>query len=344
MAAYILGTIALFAPAAATAQNSSGVRIQPSLIEERALPGETFSGTIAITNLDSEAKTFYLSKRNIKGISEEGVPSFSAEGEETPYDMSSWIRLAASSALIPGKGTREVRFTVAVPVGASPGGHFAGIFASFAPPAPKETGIGVGYQVGTIINLRVVGDAHEEAGIREFRTDRKFYVAPPVKFLTRIENRGNVLVRPRGPLEVFDWFGKKVASLRVNDEGAGVFPSSDRSFETVWDGEGLMFGRYRTTMSLVYGDQEKNTISESASFWIVPLKPALWTFSILALGVLASVFLVRRHIQKKLRELGGGGALRVHRNAKGPSWFSLFLGFCFAFAVFFLAFLFFFLA
>jgi len=290
-------------PLAVGAQEATGVRIQPSLIEERVDPGQVFSSILRVTNLDSETKTFYIVKRNINGLTERGEPIFAAEQEETGYEISSWVKLAQDSVTIPGKATKEIPFSIVVPGNASPGGHFGGIFVSFAPPRPKETGVGVGFQVGTIINLRISGEVIEEAQIREFRTDKTIYSKPEVKFITRVENAGNVLIRPRGPLEITDFFGKKVATLRVNDEGAGIFPKTIRPFETSWQGEGLVFGRYQVVMSLVYGADGRKTISDTLSFWVLPLNIILPIVGGILGILLAIVVFVKLHIRKRLRQI-----------------------------------------
>jgi len=131
------------------------------------------------------------------------------EGEETGFEITAWIKIPTDPITIAAGETKEIPFSIEVPSGAAPGGHFGGIFLSLTPERPKETGVGVGFQVGTIINLRISGDVFEEARIREFRTDRAMYSTPDVTFITRVENVGNVLIRPRGPLEITDFFWKE---------------------------------------------------------------------------------------------------------------------------------------
>ncbi len=298
-----LAAIFSFIPFLLEAQEATGVKIQPSIIEERVDPGQVFSSVLRITNLDSETKTFYIIKRNISGTSPQGTPIFAGEEEKTGYEMSSWIKVAQDSVTIPGKQTKEIPFSIEVPANASPGGHFGGIFVSFTPLRPKETGMGVGFQVGTILNLRISGEVFEEAQIREFITDKAIYSKPFVKFITKVENLGNVLVRPRGPLEITDFFGRKVASLRINKEGAGVFPKTIRQFEMEWTGEKFAFGRYQVVMSLVYGEDERKTISGALSFWVLPLNIILPIVGGI-LGILALILvLVKLYIRRKILQI-----------------------------------------
>lgn len=287
----------------AKAQETAGIRLQPAVIEERVEPGQALTFTLRATNLAPEIKTFYLIKKNISRLSPTGSPIFAEEGEETGFEVSSWIKLPAESLAIAAGKTEEISFSIEVPKKASPGGHFGGIFLSLTPERPKETGVGVGYQVGTLVNLRVSGEVFEEARIREFRSDKTIYSRPDVKFITRVENLGNVLIRPRGPLEITDFFGKKVATLRVNNEGAGVFPKSTRQFENSWQGEGFVFGRYEVLMGLVYGEEEKKNVSATFSFWVLPLNIILPIFGGILGLILIIILAVKLHIRKKIREI-----------------------------------------
>jgi hypothetical protein len=109
-----------------------------------------------------------------------------------------------------------------VPADASPGSHFGGVFFESKPPQSGSTGAAIGARVGTVISLRIAGEIVEEILLREFSTERFLYDAPPVGFVTKIENRGNTLARPQGGIEITDMFGKKIAEIDVNLAGGAV--------------------------------------------------------------------------------------------------------------------------
>ena len=73
------------------AQEISGVKIQPAIIEQRIDPGQTFNSKIKVTNISSESRIFYVIKRDIRTLSEQGSPIFAVEGEPTGFEISSWI-------------------------------------------------------------------------------------------------------------------------------------------------------------------------------------------------------------------------------------------------------------
>ncbi|MFA5174918.1 MAG: hypothetical protein WC430_00630 [Patescibacteria group bacterium] len=296
----------LMAPAKILAQENSnvGIKVQPSIIEEKVEPGQTFSSVLHASNLGAEKSLYYVIKRDISSLDSEGHPIFAKEGEKTGYEISSWIQITSEAVEISGGGTVDIPYSITVPKDAAPGGHFGSIFLGTDPSRTEESGVGINYQVGTIINLRIAGEASEEARVREFFTDKAVYFKPSIKFTTGIENNGNTLIKPRGPIEIINNFGRKIAVLKMNDDAAAVFPGASRQFELVWSTDEILFGRYQAVMSLAYGDEEIRTISDDLSFWVLPLGIILPSAgAILALFALAYIF-AKLHIRKKLRQSG----------------------------------------
>ncbi len=292
---------------AALAQVSEGVEIQPAVIEDRAEPGTTYDFTVRVKNISAVEKTFYLTAQDITGLNDEGLPIFSDETEITPYELSSWIKLPAEQIVLGPNETKSVPFTVQIPNDASPGAHFGGVFLDARPPKQRDNGSAIGLKVGSIINLRIAGEAIEEGQLREFSTGHIVYgSAANVDFNTRVANLGNVLLRPHGVIEITDMRGAKVGLVKVNDTGAGVFPATDKTFTETWAYEGVAFGRYQAVISLVYGEDGRKTISAATSFWVLPLKPILTVLGSIFAALLVLYVLVRSYINRKIREMGGG--------------------------------------
>jgi hypothetical protein len=55
------------------------------------------------------------------------------------------------------------------------------------------------------------------------------YQAPNVAFTAIVANEGNVLLRPRGPIDVTNMFGQKVGEVIMNDQAAAIFPGTART-------------------------------------------------------------------------------------------------------------------
>lgn len=293
------------APAVHAQEGQASVKIQPSIIEQNVSPGSKISQTLRLTNISSETRVFLVVKEDITGLTSDGHPIFAGPQEKTGYEVSSWITVSEDTVTLAPGQMSEIPITIEVPTNASPGGHFGAVFFKLKTERPTETGTGVGYQIGTVVSLRVAGEVVESASIREFFSDKLLYDSPEVQFTVTVKNSGNALVRPRGPLEIVDMFGKKVAMLVVNDSAAAVLPDDTRSFEVSWKGEGFVFGRHTALVSLVYGEDSRDTISHALSFWVLPLRLIAWT-GIILIGIIAGIIMwVRMSVRRKMREMAG---------------------------------------
>ena len=288
------------------AQGSAGVTLKPATVEEKIDPGATKTFVTSIKNESAIDQTYYLGRRDIIGVRDGNVPVYADERVvPTPLDMSSWIALSTDSVTVPAGAEVPFTFTVSVPPEAPPCNHFAGIFVSMEPPELSENGAAIGYEVANIVSLRVSGECLESAKIRQFSTDNYIYGSPNVTFNLRIENDGNTLVRPVGPVEITNMFGQQVdGGLIFNESAAAVFPADTREFTFDWKGEGYGFGRYEAVVSPIYGEEgAKQTMSSTVTFWILPVKIVLP-----ALGILITLLLV---VRRKLAYYAAGTTRRI---------------------------------
>lgn len=286
---------------------SEGVTLLTSYIEKQLDPGQSLNVTIDVRNEGQKEQIFYPGVRDIEGMDEEGHPVFAPEGQEmSEGQLSSWISFSYHALrLAPGQ-TAPFNVFIRVPENAPHGGHFAVVMFSTEPPevVGENSAVSVAYAAGTIVALRVGQDATDEAVLREFRTDEGVIGAPPVKFLTRIENTGNALTRPYGTIEVSNMFGRFVSSASFSPTAGAILPGSIRKYTTAWDGEGFLLGRYTADISITYGLDEKKTLVGTASFWILPAKPLLYALGGFVVVFLAVLMWVRSYVRRRLRDAG----------------------------------------
>ncbi len=288
----------------AFAQGAAGLTIKPAIVEEKANPGQSYEYSLSVTNEGSAQQTFYLQAQDIKGLNDQGLPVFAKEGEATGYELSSWIRFGQSSVTLLPKETKTVSFSVDVPARASPGAHFASVLFTDHPGKLQANGSAVGLNIGAIVSLQIAGNIIEQANLEEFSTGKLIYGSPSVDFHAKVENTGNVLVRPTGLIEVSNMFGQQIASVPVNENTSAVFPNSSRTYTSTWNYGGFLFGRYQAVVSLAYGESERKTISNTTSFWVLPLKSIGIVLGSLLVLVCALWVLMRLYVQKKLRQMG----------------------------------------
>jgi hypothetical protein len=298
--------VALFSvsPSVIFAQERVSFKISPTLIEENAEPSKAFSYVLHLQNLGTDEMTLYPIARNITGIGADQHPVYSMDKDANEYELASWVSYEESELTIKPGATRDLHFTVKFPENARPGSHMAGIFLVDKPSKEIKQGSAIGFEVGAILHFRMAGEVIDDTRIREFFTSKIIYSTPYVPFTIRLENIGNSLARPRGIIDITNMFGKKVASLPVNEETAAVFPKGMREFNTTWGPEDVQIGRFEAIVALsVEGANGSQTISRVLQFWILPmniLTPILGGFFVLILIV---YILLRLYVRSQLRGL-----------------------------------------
>lgn len=315
---FVLGLILVSGSAHSVFAQGAGITVVPTTIEQAADPGAVIQESLVITNESTEEKEYYIYKRDIVGVEAEGVPVFAEEGaEKTGYELTEWIQLQTEPIRV-GPGQKfTLPVTINVPSSASPGSHFGAVFVSAEPPKLRSIGAGVGYEVGSIISIRINGDIVDNARVRSFSTDKLFYGSKNVSFTAKIENQGNILIRPRGPVTITSMFSSKPRNVLVNESQAGVFPGAMRDFNFTWSEEGLGFGRYEAVLALSYdGDGGQKTIDSTLVFWVFPGKVMF-----VVLGIFLGIFLVgyvltKYYINQAIMRAAGGRRISPQRYRK----------------------------
>lgn len=322
-----LSFVFLFVPFFTNAQpGSAGVGIEPAVIDppEQFKPGETRGFQTKIKNISGIDQVYFLSKRDIVGVREGGVPIFAEDGQEkTGYELSDWIVLPTTEIFVPAGSVVDFNFIMTIPENAVPGSHFGSVVVAVEPPDMEDNGASIGYEVANIISIRVEGEVTESARIRQFSTSQYIYGSTNVEFEAVIENEGNTLVKPIGPLEVKNMYGKKVANLTFNESQSAIFPRTTRNFKVNWTDQSPGFGRYEAMLSVVYGvEGSMKTLTSTVTFWILPMNiitPALIGLSVILILIYVVVKLyVRRSLALVTSVNSGRRLVRTRRQGQFP--------------------------
>jgi len=236
----------------AQAQSSAslGTTISPPSFELTLSPGESMTKTIEIQNNSSIAQTYKLSSNGFTAVGEEGgsayVPSSSS-------DLSGWMQFDPPQSIgIPANNMAQVAVTITVPENASPGGHYATVFARTTAKDVTVTGVGIEQMFGINFLVRIAGNIVENASVVEFSTP-KARLAPgeEIMFSTRVKNTGNVHIKPTGVIEIYRG-NAKIDEVPLNPTGGSILPNSIRRFD-VKSIKYLPAGKYRAGLVLQYG-------------------------------------------------------------------------------------------
>lgn len=312
-----------------------GVKISPVKIEDIVEPGKTYKYQVKLANPSNLPIILYAGLKDFKAKGEGGDAVLIAPGSEEGSFLTSWIDISEEGIDFAPNEERIIDFYVNVPAETGPGGYYGGVF--FGTKAPKlnldsedkGAGMAIAQQTGTLLLFQVKGDVAEDASIREFNTDKEVYNTPfEVNFLTRIENRGNVHVKPAGQINISNMFGQEAAVMIVNEGGGNVLPGQIRAFKNSWADE-FGFGRYKAVIGLSYGTavdlggQGRQTLYTEKYFWIMPWKIILPIFAaIIGIFLVFALFLrfyKNKAVRKAMAQAGLISQNQVKYYKAGPS-------------------------
>ncbi|HZM63942.1 MAG TPA: hypothetical protein VFB59_02305 [Candidatus Saccharimonadales bacterium] len=293
----------------AFAEGAQAFSISPPLIELSADPGQTVKASIKFTNVSDDELLIKTQINDFGAKNETGEPNIIFEDvQNTDYSLRQWVVSPSPFKMKPHE-SKTVDFPIQVPAGAEPGGHYAVIRFSGTSPALEESGVALTASIGSLVLLQVSGDITEGADMAEFYSatvtkqglggKQSMFEAGPFGFVQRIQNTGNVHLKPTGTIDISSMFGRHVATLRVNGDPTdpnntpkSVLPGSIRRFEQTLD-KGWMFGRYSATIKLSYGQGQK-PLEQTISFWVIPYRLIL----VALIGVVALFLALRWAIKR----------------------------------------------
>lgn len=328
---FIFAAVILFVPQSglrAQSDNAVALTITPPFFEINVSPGDSWVSSIRVVNTNASDLTVHASVMGFAPADDQGHGMFVDPSKITndADALANWIIVSSPSVTVPRGGAADVPFSIIVPRGASPGGHYAAIMIGTAPGGVGAGGshVGVSSFISALIFVRVSGDVIEQGNIQEFSTDHAYYQNSSVNFFLRFANTGNVHVRPQGEIDIYNAFGKQQAKIPVNEDGnlGYVLPSSTRAFHFSWQGGSslLDIGPYTAVATLSYGQDGKKSATQTVTFWIVPL--AALAEDILG-GLLvggAIIFILRRLVKKMLaREMTRYGVSNPPKPPRSPT-------------------------
>lgn len=294
-------------------RSASALSISPPNLEYNLDPGQTVSQQIKLFNDESQPITVYSSVANFTAQGETGDPTWDFKAE--PTDLASWIKVLGDSFTINPKDSVEATVTFNVPANAEPGGHYASIFFGPQPTgAAGDKQVNIKWMISALAIVRISGDVREQASIAEFGLNKSGSTLNrlPVDFFLRVNNSGNVHIRPTGSVTIRNMFGGTSTILVVNDKKGAVLPDTIRRFGDKDKGDAISWtksdtpaatgnffveigrewknfglGSYTATADLTYGSNHE-ALSTEVKFTIFPWRLLL----VVLIGVILIIFLL----------------------------------------------------
>jgi len=247
---------------------ASAVGVKPLRTELTIEPGESAIATIRVINdedinLRAKAELEIYTKNDA-----EGFPVVETISDDHPMNIRSWIGFSDPIVSLEPKSEKEVSFKVTIPEDAEPGGRYASIVY-----APIEDEVGDNVQirarVASLILITVAGEEKHEGIIKTFGPKGgKFYNDQQPIFVAEFLNEGNVHLKPRGGISLFDPENHQLSKIAhyvnvvtgedilsdeipINFFGGNVLPGSFRNFEGEWN-KNIRSGKYVAKLKFQY--------------------------------------------------------------------------------------------
>jgi hypothetical protein len=281
---------------AADPSAAQGLQISPASVELNAEKGKSYTITLTVTNVTLTKLLYTTSVNDFKAKDETGTPEILLDSTlPSTASIVDWVS-TDSQFTLDSHASKKVTAQISIPNNAEPGGHYGVLRFSGRAPSLDQTGVGLSASAGALILIRVAGDITESANLASFYTanggsQTSFFETPPIDFVTRIKNDGNIHVKPTGNIAITDMFGNAVTTIPVNDIKSNVLPDSIRRFDSEYKSS-WMIGLYTANLTLSYGTHGQ-AITNTITFWVIPYK--LLLVCLLALATL--VFIASRLIK-----------------------------------------------
>lgn len=247
--------------------------------------GETRTDELTVVNDGKEAYDFIAYAKPYSVASENYDPDFNTEA--TNSDAYRWVKFDKPKYRLEAGASTTVKYTLAVPEDAAPGGHYGVLFVETQPKPIIGGGNAVARKkrVGAILYTTVEG-TYRTGGKQESLDVPFLQFSPPLTAVLRTANDGNTDFIDSVTFRVSDIFG----TLKYEEKkDYPVLPQTARKMTLEWK-EATSFGLYKVDITSKFLDQ-----SHSGSSFVL-MVPA-WALGILAALVvgLIAYLIVRRY-------------------------------------------------
>jgi hypothetical protein len=300
---------ALIGGAVIAQEGGNGFQVSPVRTELTIAQGSSEKTLITAYNPTSQVIDAKIVVNDFEAATDEtGQPRVIFEADKSaPGNSFKSLVGDLGTVTIPAGGKVEIPVTVTVPDNASPGGYYGAI--RLEPTTEGDKNVNLSASVGTLFLVTVPGDLKESLELIEFTAAKgdteenlstgRFFIGggENIKIITRLENTGNIHVKPFGRVQVADSKGNIVEQYEFNniEPKSNVLPDSTRKFtdELTYSN---FFGKYTITANLGYGSAG-NLITAKNTFYVVPVWLVIVAAALLIL-VIVGVFLLYRKLRQ----------------------------------------------
>ena len=318
----------------AQAPTSYDVTVSPIYFDLSADPGTTLTSKIRLRNNTASPIPIKLGVERLSG---DLNGNYNLKQDKNDSTLS-WIRFDNNSIVVKPMEWTDIPFNIDVPKDAAYGYYWTITFAQDKNSPLAKNGVNLTGAAGVpvLLNVRKEG-AKAEAKILNFSAGPLISEYLPVDFTVKVQNTGNVHIKPHGNIFISSGNNKNLAILDINPGLGSVIPNSARIFNASWDdgfitiepkttndGQPLIdkngklvttlsinwdkltefrIGRYTANLLLVFDNGKRDVPLESTiTFWVLPYKALIIIVVALIIGFLVVRWLIRAYIRREVEK------------------------------------------
>ncbi len=281
---YLLVIIILFScwSIIAQAQETYGITITPATFNLNLSPEDSWSSSLKIVNTNPYDVNLYLTVINFKTKKGERFIPILNNPAELNNSLANWIEVKEKEIFIPRAKSFDIQFSINVPLDAPPGGHQAAILVnqrSFDSNSGEAKLSDAATMVASLISINIEGRVNENGVVKKFRPIKKIFFGNLPDFQLVFKNSGNTHLQPRGSINIFNFWGKRVGEIDFPDNNEAGWVAQKTTRESIISPsnqfKNLPSGLYRATLNLSFDKSDKvitrktflvSFISEQTSF------------------------------------------------------------------------------
>lgn len=277
------------AAAQTTAPSRESITLSPTSKKYLVDAGKSVSGELTVVNDGAVGYDFIIYARPYSIVGNDYTnPSFTKVNQYA--DLYGWVQFPQTRYHIDAGATLKLPYTINVPQGAGPGGHYGVIFAETQPSegADEANAVIRKKRVGSILYVTVNGQYRDEG--TAISTDIPFWqFQPPLHTTTTVKNTGNTDFADTTRLTVRDIFGNKKYEAIKDYQ---VLPETTRVIALDWD-KAPWFGFYKVEVGQKFLDT--STTSEG----YVLMMPRYMPIALLVIIIIGVIFYARSRRRKQ---------------------------------------------
>lgn len=214
--------------------------VSPAVKKIYVRPGEQIIEIVSVVNETKNSVTLFPFVENFKSKNDFGTPEFL--GDSDPEGSARWIQLPFNKVTLLPHERKDFLFKINIPKWAVPGGHYAALF--WTTHKDGQQGVSSVTRVGSLFLFGVEGKITGEITMANAKVVKnKNYDFDGFSFV--IANKSNIHIAPKGRIEIYNLFGKRVAELPLNAPGKNVLAQSSRTFFEQWKHPYYSYGKLR---------------------------------------------------------------------------------------------------